>query len=469
MPAAEENTSAEVPSESVAPEPEAVAETPIVEATPAPAPISPSPVVHQPAAEPEVPDEEEPEPIEVQDQAAESEPGEEPHILEGQYSLGGHRYKTPPKPIKPFKSPPPLVPTPKGSVGAAISAKAPPPTSSSAAPSSTDGAASGAPAPETAEPCLALVPVGKATKCPPPSVEVIRQQKAILEARKKAAAEAILAKAKEEPKAKQKARPTTNPPAPVRPAPKPPPPAGGAATGAPAPNTEPPTLETASPPPKPRPESNLAQPVREERPRPRNDSVNRDEAYRRAREWTQQRRAEQHQAWIERWHAASVQEQARLWEQERESAQREGRQPRSPHTVGQYIPQDPTGSAHGAASGAPYRRINASINTGDAGVIKLVLDWNGVLNTYLDPFGRATRDGRDRLARPVDAAQGRLEYHILSFTGQNRAESTQQEIDWFIDDIRGRGIPFVSGSICRERTKGRLPFSFRSTRYPRRH
>ena len=76
-----------------------------------------------------------------------------------------------------------------------------------------------------------------------------------------------------------------------------------------------------------------------------------------------------------------------------------------------------------------------------------------MLNTYLDPFGRATRDGRDRLARPAEAAQGRLEYHILSFTGQNRAESAQAEIDWFIDDIRGRGIPFVSGSICRERTK----------------
>ena len=141
-----------------------------------------------------------------------------------------------------------------------------------------------------------------------------------MEARKKAAAEAAIAKAKEEPKSKQKARPFTNPPAPIRPVPKPPPPDGGAATGAPAPNTEPPTLETASPPPKPRPEPNLAQPAREERPRPRNDSVNRDEAYRRAREWTQQRRAEQHQAWIERWHASSVQEQARLWEQERESA-----------------------------------------------------------------------------------------------------------------------------------------------------
>ena len=460
VPAAEESTSAEVPSEPVAPEPE------VVETTPAPAPISPSPVVHQPAAEPEVPDEEEPEPIEVQDQAAESEPGEEPHVLEGQRSPGGHIYKTPPKPVKPFKSPPPLIPTPKGSVGTATSASVPPPTSSSAVPSSTDGAASGAPeasagasssaeatAPGTAEPCTAIVAVGRAIKCPPPSDDILRQNRAILEARKKAAAEALIAKAKEEPKAKQKARPTTNPPAPVRPVPKPPPPAGGAATGAPAPNTEPPTLETASPPPKPRPESNLAQPAREERPRPRNDSVNRDEAYRRALEWTQQRRAEQHQAWIERWHAASVQEQARLWEQERESAHREGRHPRSPHTVGQYIPQEPSGSAHGAASGAPYRRINPAINTGDAGVIKVVLDWNGVLNTYLDPFGRATRDGRNRLARPVDAAQGRLEYHILSFTGQNRAESTQQEIDWFIDDIRGRGIPFVSGSICRERTK----------------
>ena len=182
-----------------------------------------------------------------------------------------------------------------------------PPPSSSSVPSSADGAAPGAPqfsaeasasteaaAPGTAEPCQALVPVGRVTKCPPPSDEVLRQQKAIVEARKKAAAEALIAKAKEEPKSKQKARPTTNPPAPNRPIPKPPPPDGGAAAGAPVPNTEPPTLETASPPPKPRPESNLAQPAREERPRPRNDSVNRGEAYRRAREWTHQRRAEQH-------------------------------------------------------------------------------------------------------------------------------------------------------------------------------
>ena len=59
-------------------------------------------------------------------------------------------------------------------------------------------------------------------------------------------------------------------------------------------------------------------------------------------------------------------------------------------------------------------------------MIKLVFDWNGVLNTYLDPFGRATRDGRERLAAPVQAAQGRLEYHILSFIIQVRTEPSQR-------------------------------------------
>ena len=91
MQTADENTSAEVPSDSVAPTAPEVAEAPAAEATPAPAPISPSPVVHQAAVQPEVPDEEEPEPDEIQDRAAESEPGEEPHVLEGQLSPGGHK------------------------------------------------------------------------------------------------------------------------------------------------------------------------------------------------------------------------------------------------------------------------------------------------------------------------------------------------------------------------------------------
>ena len=86
-------------------------------------------------------------------------------------------------------------------------------------------------------------------------------------------------------------------------------------------------------------------------------------------------------------------------------------------------------------------------------MVRLVLDWNGVLNTFLDPFGRVTQEGRDRLGAPVRAARGRLQYFILSFAGRERAPNTQSEIDWFIADARERGLPFIDGAICRERTK----------------
>ena len=196
------------------------------------------------------------------------------------------------------------------------------------------------------------------------------------------------------------------------------------------------------------PSDNLARPHSD---RPRNDSVGRNLAYQRAEE--DRAVQERQQAWRE----ATASERTRAWQQEVDQAAREGRQVHSPATAQGAASSAPSGSASSRQPSRPAPRPKAhpDINLGDQGVVKVVLDWHGVLDVDLTPLGTITSQGRRYFQQISQAAQGRVEFHILSFCGRNAAAQNQANIDHFISDAVEQGIPFRSGSIVFQRTEER--------------
>ena len=447
-------SSAEQVAEREAREAEAAAQ-PIASA-PAPPPQQAEP---SPSAEvaPEVPDD--------------PEPAAEPHQLEGTRAGDGTTYRTPPVRGSTTATPTEAPIAPKV-LGTPVQASDPPEPEPNPSGQETPkaGAASGAPLPTSPKPGSPAVPEGyiglpnlpnnpkakpvppfRGFKAPPGDLSAIARAR---EAANKAQAEAV-AKAKAEA-AKAKSQqivhkgntywiqaPETATPEQVA--------QELEAARARIYGTEVPDDFTNSP-PKPAPAApsdNLARPHQTERPR--NESVDRNRAYQIAAE--ERAVQERQQAWRE----ATASERTRAWQQEVDQAAREGRQVHSPATAQGAASSAPSGSASSRQPSrpAPRPKPHPSINLGDQGVVKVVLDWHGVLDVDLTPLGTITPQGRRYFQQISQAAQGRVEFHILSFCGKNFAAENQANIDHFITDANQLGIPIASGSIVFSRTEER--------------
>ena len=241
-----------------------------------------------------------------------------------------------------------------------------------------------------------------------------------------------------------------NPPAPDRPAPKPPPPDGGAALGASVPSTEPPTIETASPPPKPRPESNLAQPHREERPRPRNDSC-------------KQRRGISQSSWVD------ATPKSRATSGLVRTVER-GLSPRTGQALG-------TG-AWKCSEASQSSRSGAVHSSGFHGQHPRCCPWRTLSSRQR--CNQHRRRGCDQAGPRLERCFKHLSWSLwkshswrqrtprcscpgsrrsfgISHLKFHRCQSCRIHAswDWLVHwrRIRQRGVPFVSGSICRERIK----------------
>ena len=431
---------------------EAEAAQPIASA-PAPPPQQeePSPAV----AAPEVPDD--------------PEPAAEPHRLEGTRAEDGTTYRTPPvrsETVEAATEAPtsePVVPKVFGTPVQASDPPEPEPTPSGQV-TPKAGAASGAPLPTTPKPGFPKVPEGyiglqslpnnpkanpkpeppfRGYKAPPGDLTAIARAR---EAAAKAKAEAAKAKsqqivhkgntywiqAPESATPEQVARELEA--------------ARARIYGTEVPDDFPDS------PPKPSPSAppdNLARPPHSEVPR--NESVDRNLASQVAAE--ERAVQERQQAWRE----ATASERTRAWQQEVDQAAREGRQVHSPATAQGAASSAPSGSASSRQPSrpAPRPKPHPSINLGDQGVVKVVLDWHGVLDVDLTPLGTITSEGRRYFQQISQAAQGRVEFHILSFCGKAAAPQNQANIDHFITDAAERGIPIRSGSIVYQRTEER--------------
>ena len=397
------------------------------------------------------------------------EPAAEPHRLEGTRAEDGATYRTPPvrsETVEAATEAPtsePVVPKVFGTPVQALDPPEPEPTPSGQV-TPKAGAASGAPLPTTPKPGFPKVPEGyiglqslpnnpkanpkpeppfRGYKAPPGDLTAIARAR---EAAAKAKAEAAKAKsqqivhkgntywiqAPESATPEQVARELEA--------------ARARIYGTEVPDDFPDS------PPKPSPSAppdNLARPPHSEVPR--NESVDRNLASQVAAE--ERAVQERQQAWRE----ATASERTRAWQQEVDQAAREGRQVHSPATAQGAASSAPSGSASSRQPSrpAPRPKPHPSINLGDQGVVKVVLDWHGVLDVDLTPLGTITSEGRRYFQQISQAAQGRVEFHILSFCGKAAAPQNQANIDHFITDAAERGIPIRSGSIVYQRTEER--------------
>ena len=424
-----------------------------IASAPAPPPqqAEPSPTV----AAPEVPDD--------------PEPAAEPHQLEGTRAEDGATYRTPPvrsETVEAATEAPTSEPVVPKVFGTPVQASDPPEPEPNPSGQVTPkaGAASGAPLPTTPKPGFPKVPEGyiglqslpsnpKANPKPEPPFRGYKAPPGDLTAIARAREAAAKAKAEA---AKEKSQqivhkgntywiqaPESATPEQVA--------QELEAARARIYGTEVPD-DFANSPPKPSPSAppdNLARPPHNEGPR--NESVDRNSAYQVAAE--ERAVQERQQAWRE----ATASERTRAWQQEVDQAAREGRQVHSPATAQGAASSAPSGSASSRQPSrpAPRPKPHSSINLGDQGVVKVVLDWHGVLDVDLTPLGTITSEGRRYFQQISQAAQGRVEFHILSFCGRNAAAQNQANIDHFISDAAERGIPIRSGSIVFQRTEER--------------
>jgi len=76
------------------------------------------------------------------------------------------------------------------------------------------------------------------------------------------------------------------------------------------------------------------------------------------------------------------------------------------------------------------------------GNIKVCLDWHDTLDQALNSEGSFEQYLIDKFKRILLAANNRVEFHILSYAGFSKVESTRRGANHLIDQLRSQGLPF---------------------------
>ena len=76
------------------------------------------------------------------------------------------------------------------------------------------------------------------------------------------------------------------------------------------------------------------------------------------------------------------------------------------------------------------------------GNIIICLDWHDTLDQALNSQGSFDQHLIDKFKRIILAANNRVEFHILSYAGFSKVESTRQGANHLIDQLRSLGLPF---------------------------
>ena len=129
-----------------------------------------------------------------------------------------------------------------------------------------------------------------------------------------------------------------------------------------------------------------------------------------------------------------------------------------------FLGTDPTepkataGQAEGAAAASVAQRGEESSGAPSApsgshaphsapvdsvpGNIKICLDWHDTLDQALNSQGSFDQHLIDKFNRVILAANNRIEFHILSYAGFNKVESTRQGANHLINQLRSPNLPF---------------------------
>lgn len=118
--------------------------------------------------------------------------------------------------------------------------------------------------------------------------------------------------------------------------------------------------------------------------------------------------------------------------------------PRDPPPVPTHIPEE-FSSRRPAHHGPPLQQPQLvsrviEINTSN---IRVCVDWRDTLDQALNAVGRLNEAVVDRFRALVRAADNRIEFHIVSYAGQERIKATTDSAHNLIGFLRSHGIPFT--------------------------
>ena len=81
----------------------------------------------------------------------------------------------------------------------------------------------------------------------------------------------------------------------------------------------------------------------------------------------------------------------------------------------------------------------------------IALDWHGVLDRLISPLGAVLEPRPLELIQSLDSRRLPLEWVIVPFSGNQRADDLERQLQLFIIDVRDRGLAIAGYQITYDR------------------
>ena len=78
----------------------------------------------------------------------------------------------------------------------------------------------------------------------------------------------------------------------------------------------------------------------------------------------------------------------------------------------------------------------------EAGNIRICIDWHDTLDQALNGLGFLDKHLVEKFRRIVRVSNNQVEFHIVSYAGYSKLESTDRAARHLIDNLNSQGIPF---------------------------
>lgn len=122
----------------------------------------------------------------------------------------------------------------------------------------------------------------------------------------------------------------------------------------------------------------------------------------------------------------------------------------APHVRGKPLPQPSPDSAEGSAGRCPRHhgppleqpRLVCQVAHVDTSNIIVCIDWHDTLDQALNPVGYVDSRIVEKFRNLVRLAENRIEFHIVSYAGWSKLESTKAAARHLIDFLVQNGLPF---------------------------
>ena len=127
----------------------------------------------------------------------------------------------------------------------------------------------------------------------------------------------------------------------------------------------------------------------------------------------------------------------------------------APHRPGRPLPEPTPEEANPEVEGHRPRhhyqsgRLVSQVVHVDASNIIVCLDWHDTLDQALNAIGLLDTRLVDKFRQVCRAANNRIEFHIVSYAGASKVQSTKDGAEYLISDLISKGIPFKDLHLTR--------------------